>query len=130
MKRSDCDLGPNGEMVSNREGRNKPEPSPKESEEQACWDFLLHEFRFVMSALPEMRQDIVERDRHGAEKYGTRLQPRNGRDPEVDLYQELLDAIVYAVQAFQEDPDNEGFHTNRILKLVNEAEESRKRIRS
>jgi hypothetical protein len=38
----------------------------------------------------------------GVEKYKTVLQPNNGRNPRMDLYQELLDAIVYARQALYE----------------------------
>lgn len=115
--------------MSKRTGRNKPEPPPTQSDDKACWDFFFDEFRHVMSAHPEMSADIRDRDRHGEEKYGTRLQPNNGRDPEVDFYQEMLDGIVYAVQAFQEDPKNEGFHTHRILRLVDMAEQSRRRIK-
>lgn len=45
---------------------------------------------------------MEERDQQGAAKYGVRLHPFNGRDALVDLYQELLDASVYAMQAIYE----------------------------
>jgi hypothetical protein len=42
------------------------------------------------------------RDHAGRQKYGMPLQAHNGRDPLVDLYQELLDAVVYLRQAIEE----------------------------
>ena len=39
--------------------------------------------------------DLQERDEFGKIKYNDRLKPHNGRDPLIDLYQELLDALVY-----------------------------------
>lgn len=42
--------------------------------------------------------DLRDRDQFGAKKYGTRLQPFNGRKSKVDLYQELIDMIQYARQ--------------------------------
>jgi len=38
----------------------------------------------------------------GKERYGTRLQPFNGRDPFIDAYQEVLDLAVYLRQAIYE----------------------------
>lgn len=112
-----------------REGRNKPEPEPEDSQETACWDYLFHKFEGMMKAFPEMSSDIRDRDRYGAEKYGKRLRPFNGRDPEVDLYQELLDAIAYAVQALQEaSPENHQDCLDKIIVLVELAENTRKRI--
>lgn len=42
--------------------------------------------------------DMVDRDNVGRKRYGTPLQPHNGRDALIDLYQELLDAVVYCRQ--------------------------------
>lgn len=42
--------------------------------------------------------DMKARDAFGLAKYKTRLQPFNGRDALTDLYQELLDAVVYTRQ--------------------------------
>jgi hypothetical protein len=47
--------------------------------------------------------DIQERKRIGTERYGTPLQPFNGRNGLVDLYQELLDATQYIRQVIEED---------------------------
>ncbi len=65
-----------------------PEPAPKASDKPAMWDLVIG--------------DMEQRDRFGREKYGTPLQPHNGRDPLTDLYQELLDAAVYCRQAIYE----------------------------
>lgn len=60
---------------------NKPEPIPVENEHPAIWPLVI--------------QDMQERHQTGIAKYGTPLQPHNGRRNLVDLYQELLDAAVY-----------------------------------
>lgn len=115
-----------------RQGRNKPEPNPEFSSAQASWDFFFERFQPFMKGFPEMSRDIRDRDHHGEEKYGTRLRPFNGRNPEVDLYQELLDAIVYATQAYQKADGQNGrnaqFHEMRIRSLIDLAETARLRI--
>jgi hypothetical protein len=47
-------------------------------------------------------EDMQARDAMGRERYGTPLLAHNGRDAMVDLYQELLDAVVYLRQALEE----------------------------
>lgn len=47
-------------------------------------------------------KDMQERQEFGIRKYGTCLQPFNGRRPMVDAYQELLDLAVYFRQAIYE----------------------------
>lgn len=59
-----------------------PQPDPKPNDLPAVWDLVI--------------ADMAARDRTGAQRYGTRLQPDNGRDTLRDLYEELLDAAVYA----------------------------------
>ena len=61
---------------------------PEKNDLPACWDLVL--------------KDIQERDKVGQERYGTRLQPFNGRAAVLDLYQELLDAVVYGRQLVYE----------------------------
>lgn len=46
--------------------------------------------------------DIAERARVGLERYGTPLQAGNGRDPQVDAYQEALDQVFYLRQDIEE----------------------------
>jgi hypothetical protein len=66
----------------------KEQPAPTANNHPAVWDLVL--------------KDIHDRDQMGLEKYKTRLQPFNGRDVMTDLYQELLDAVVYMRQALYE----------------------------
>ncbi|GLY08314.1 hypothetical protein [Actinoplanes sp. NBRC 101535] len=51
-----------------------------------------------------VREDLVVRERLGVERYGTTLQPGNGRDALRDLYEELLDGACYVRQAIEERP--------------------------
>lgn len=43
-------------------------------------------------------EDIKERLTVGISRYGTGLQPFNGRDSGRDFYEEILDAVMYAKQ--------------------------------
>lgn len=47
-------------------------------------------------------RDIVARRELGISRYGTPLQPHNGRDALRDLYEELLDGAMYARQLMLE----------------------------
>lgn len=57
------------------------QPDPTPNQHPALWDAVLARMR--------------ERDQVGLERYGTRLQPFNGRHFGEDLMAELLDASVY-----------------------------------
>lgn len=80
---------------------NKPEPAPQASDQPASWDLVIADVDRRMRPLADdpMRAlviaDMAERDASGLAKYGTRLQPHNGRDQLVDAYQEALDLAVY-----------------------------------
>ena len=65
------------------------EPAPIPNSNPAVWDLVI--------------EDMRERDRFGAEKYHTHLQPFNGRDVLIDAYQEALDLVVYLRQKIYED---------------------------
>jgi hypothetical protein len=45
-------------------------------------------------------EDIESRVASGEKKYGTRLKTDNGRNVDLDLYQEVLDSMNYSMQAF------------------------------
>ncbi len=60
------------------------QPDPIQNDKPACWDLVM--------------RDMKDRDSWGRTKYGTPLQPFNGRDALTDTYQELLDACVYMRQ--------------------------------
>lgn len=66
----------------------KPQADPVKNEHPGVWSLVL--------------VDMAQRDIEGAKKYGTRLQPHNGRDVLIDAYQEALDLAVYLRQAIYE----------------------------
>lgn len=49
-----------------------------------------------------VRADLEERERIGRERYGSSLKAFNDRDADLDLYQELLDAVCYQRQKMEE----------------------------
>lgn len=63
-------------------------PAPERPDQPAVWDLVI--------------ADMRERDLVGRKRYGTPLQPHNGRDALVDAYQEALDLVVYLRQAICE----------------------------
>jgi hypothetical protein len=64
------------------------QPPPVPNSAVAVWDLVV--------------EDMRERNDTGFRRYGTRLQPFNGRDPLVDAYQEALDLAVHLRQAIAE----------------------------
>lgn len=56
----------------------------------------------VPSIQGAVRADLLLRELTGIERYGTPLQPHNGRDGLRDLYEELLDACCYIKQVIIE----------------------------
>jgi len=64
------------------------QPPPIPSDRPAVWALVI--------------ADMQDRDHIGRERYGTPLQPHNGRDALVDAYQEALDLAVYLRQAIAE----------------------------
>lgn len=67
---------------------NSEQPDPIPNEQPAVWELVI--------------QDMLERNQIGIKKYGTPLQPWNGRNALVDAYQEALDLCVYLRQAIYE----------------------------
>jgi hypothetical protein len=66
----------------------QPPPTAERSTVPAAWDLV--------------RADMAARDQEGRRKYGTPLQPHNGRDTLIDAYQEALDLSVYLRTAIYE----------------------------
>ncbi len=64
------------------------QPPPIANDMPAVWNLVL--------------MDMTERDQVGRARYGTPLQPHNGRDALKDAYQEALDMAVYLRQAIYE----------------------------
>ena len=65
-----------------------PQPAPSPSQHPAVW--------------PLVMVDMAGRDKLGRERYGTPLQPHNGRDALRDAYEEALDLAVYLRTAMYE----------------------------
>ena len=64
------------------------EPPPIKNNKPAVWVLVM--------------EDMALRDDFGRAKYGTPLQPNNGRDALKDAYEEALDLCVYLRQAIYE----------------------------
>jgi hypothetical protein len=64
------------------------QPPPTPNDNRPSWDLVV--------------EDMQERNRIGTERYGTPLQPFNGRDSLTDAYQEALDEVVYLRTAIEE----------------------------
>lgn len=78
------------------------QPNPTVNSNGYTWDAVLRDISYRsfptckgQSISDMVVRDSIERDRLGAEKYGTRLQPFNGRDSLRDAYEESLDQVVY-----------------------------------
>ena len=67
---------------------NDPQPAPVRNKHPPVWNAVI--------------LDMYNRDYIGKEKYGTQLQPHNGRDFLMDAYQEALDLVVYLRGAIYE----------------------------
>lgn len=70
------------------QGLSTPEPAPIKNDRPIIQDLVI--------------ADLEKRKQVGLERYGTYLQPGNGRDALVDLYQELIDATQYIRQEIEE----------------------------
>jgi hypothetical protein len=64
------------------------QPKPKPNTHQAVMDLVMEDFK--------------ARDQLGKERYGTRLQPFNGRNGLRDAYEEALDLAIYLRQVIFE----------------------------
>jgi hypothetical protein len=97
------------------------EPPPQPSRHPAIQPMVVDELHHV--GYHQMAKDIEERAEFGKVKYGTLLKPHNGRNALNDLYQEVLDAIVYARQAAYEK--NDAISNDLYQKLISIAEITR-----
>lgn len=69
------------------------------------------------TALAPLKEDLVARAEFGLKKYGTKLRIKNGRKASVDTYQEVLDAIMYAMQARIEGDHKIGRHLEALVSI-------------
>lgn len=94
-----------------RAAKVQPPPVPS-SDAPSVWDEVIADIGEGMTRMPVLRPaleavvaDMRERDALGRARYGTPLQPGNGRNALVDAYQEQLDTCAYLRQALLEKPD-------------------------
>lgn len=74
-----------------------PEKANREGDSQALP--TINDEQDIQSRVIE---DIVARREVGIRRYGTALQPHNGRDALLDAYEEALDLTMYLKQALVE----------------------------
>jgi hypothetical protein len=79
---------PNVDTTATRAVHDQPPPKAEDVSKPAVWPLVI--------------VDMCERDRVGRARYGTPLQPNNGRDALKDAYQEALDLAAYLRQAIYE----------------------------
>ena len=79
------------------EALRQPERAGREGDTQAMP--TINDRPFVQDAVIS---DIQERKELGVRRYGTALQPFNGRDALQDAYEEALDLAIYLKQAIIE----------------------------
>ena len=88
-----------------------PLPAPKTGYGDV-WEEVIETF-----PISKFREVCEERREFGVKKYGQGLQYSDGRDALVDLFQELLDGIVYARKAVKEEKLDVAVYFN-ILNLA------------
>lgn len=74
-------IGERGPLIGTKPQREGDQQAPVPNNHPAIQDLVL--------------QDMLARKLIGQQRYGTPLQPHNGRDMMRDLYEELLDACNY-----------------------------------
>lgn len=70
------------------------------------------------SALAPLREDLLARADVGLKKYGTKLRVNNGRKAAVDAYQEVMDGVMYAMQARMEGDHKIGRHLEVLVSIA------------
>lgn len=87
------------------------EPDPIHNDKPETWEEVIKDYSNMNGWYPnnkekEIKDEIISlmksRNEFGRNKYGTALQPFNGRDNIVDAIQELFDAVVYLKNEFLE----------------------------
>jgi hypothetical protein len=93
------------------------EPKPIQTEDsEPVLSFVLKTMHF--SGRHFLGADLEARAKLGMERYGTPLMTHNGRDPLADLYQELLDALMYLGQYMLESGKSDCLEFSKLLKLT------------
>ena len=99
----------------------KPQPPPIANDLPASWDLVVDDIEAMFpedDALAAVIADMRSRDKFGFDKYGVRIQPRNGRDNLVDAYQEILDGAVYFRSAVYEAAEEDDGRSAQDLEAL------------
>jgi hypothetical protein len=104
------------------------QPLPKKNRRKYVKDTILKEidvaFLHPVVAV-RLKKEVAIRSELGYTRYGTYLQPHNGRNWLIDLKEELLDALFYATQGNMEghldsdDWSNVTYIDREVMKLLN-----------
>ena len=79
------------------------QPAPVSNDAPSVHDIVADGFKRIDHiAGTRVREDILKRKEFGLAKYGTILQPGNGRDSIADAYDETLDQLVYLKTRIEE----------------------------
>lgn len=70
--------------------------------------------------LQAIREDLIARAEIGEKKYGTKLRIKNGRRAIVDLYQEIMDGIMYSAQARIEGDEQGGQYVEILIQVASQ----------
>lgn len=106
----------------------KPQPPPVANDLPCVQDMVMEDLKTyapqatlggIADVTPALvSADIEARKAQGVQKYGTLLQPNNGRDALVDAYQEVIDLTQYLRQAKAEGHDVDvAYHASLELAL-------------
>jgi hypothetical protein len=97
------------------------QPPPVANDARPTWELVVEMCERWSGEHPtdgKVIADMRERDRVGRERYGTPLQPNNGRNSIADAYAEGLDFVAYLTNAIIErklNPDDMGHQLGDIL---------------
>jgi hypothetical protein len=83
-------------------------------------DLLIEDLRQrygIARLRPQIEDDVRDRLEFGLRKYGKPLRSHNGRNPLLDAYQEILDALVYFIQAMVESQVRSPADAERIARF-------------
>lgn len=95
----------------NTAATHEPPPLQERADQPHIADMVCHDI-MLFTANRRLVEDIKARKAEGMKKYGTPLQPFNGRDTFNDLYQEVLDALNYMRQYIHEEVQKGSMHSS------------------
>lgn len=87
------------------------QPAPQPGQQVVLPEVIRYvEYMASWSLVP----DLTARAEQGRERYSTYLMTHNGRDSVMDCYQEVLDGLMYIMQAMLESSEEQVHQLSRI----------------